>query len=147
MKSALSVFALSLLLAGCASSKQSGPNVTVQLAQLNSSSNVFYFAGPVNIEYQLAITNPTNQPLTLTRLDLQTIGSGAYFLRNSGTPMNLKVAPNATTSYTISVWGQSRGGYLASGEPVTIRGTAFFQGPSGSFVRLFNQNISPYNGS
>lgn len=147
MKSAVSVLALVLLFASCASSNQSnGPNVTVQLAQVGSTNDVFYFRGPVNVQYQVAITNPTSQPLTLTRLDLQTIGSGAYSLRANGTPMNLKVPPNATTTYTISVWGYSRGGYLASTEPVTIRGTAYFQGPSGSFIRLFNQNISQYAG-
>ena len=144
MKRAVSALAVGFLLAACASSSQSGgPNVTVQLAQVNAVSNVFYFRGPINLQYQVAITNPTSQPLTLTRLDLQTIGPGAYSLRANGTPMNLKVAPNATSTYTISVWGFSQGGYLASTTPVTIRGTAYFQGASGSFVRLFNENISP----
>ncbi len=145
MKSAVSALALAFLLTACASSNNSnGPNVAVQLAQVSSTNDVFYFRGPVNVQYQVQITNPTNQPLTLTRLDLQTIGTGAYSLRANGTPMNLKVPPNATTAYLISVWGYSRGGYLASSEPVTIRGTAYFQGPNGSFVRLFNQNISQY---
>ena len=148
MKCAVFALSLSVFLVGCASSNQpSGPAVAVQLEQLNSSNDIFYFRGPVNIQYRVAITNPTNQPLTLTRLDLQTIGSGAYSLRTNSTPMNLQVAPNATSAYTISVWGFSRGGYLASSEPVTIRGTAYFKGPSGSFIRLFNQNISPYAGS
>ena len=145
MKSAVSALAVALLLTACASSNNSsGPNVSVQLGQVSSTNDVFYFRGPINVQYQVAITNPTNQALTLTRLDLQTIGSGAYSLRANGTPMNLKVSPNATTTYLISVWGYSRGGYLASSEPVTIRGTAYFQGPNGSFVRLFNQNISQY---
>ncbi len=113
MKSVVSTLALGLLFAACASSDQSsGPNVAVQLEQLNVGSDIFYFRGPVNIQYR-----------------------------------DLKVAPNATTAYTISVWGYSRGGYLASGEPVTIQGTAYFKGSSGSFVRVFNQNISPLAGS
>ncbi len=148
MKSVVAPLALGLLFAACASSEQSsGPNVAVQLEQLNVGSDIFYFRGPVNIQYRVLIANPTSQALTLTRLDLQTIGPGAYSLRSGATPMNLKVAPNATTAYTISVWGYSRGGYLASGEPVTIQGTAYFKGSSGSFVRVFNQNISPLAGS
>lgn len=145
MKGALSALAVGLLLTACASSNNStGPNVTLQIAQVGSAGNVFYFRGPVNVQYQVAINNPTNQELTLTRLDLNTFGSGAYSLRANGTPMNLKVAANSTTAYLISVWGYSRGGYLASTEPVTIRGTAYFQGPSGSFIRMFNENISQY---
>ena len=138
------LFALAICLAACASSQPAsskGPDVTVELAQLTNASDVFYMRGPVSIQYQVAISNPTAQSLTLTRLDLQTLGPGAYSLRANGTPMNLSVAPNSTSNYTISVWGYSNGGYVASTEPVTLRGTAYFKGPSGSFMRIFNENI------
>jgi hypothetical protein len=142
MKTAV-VFLSALLVVACASSKQpSGPEVAVRMAQTNASNDVFYFAGPVSIQYQLAITNPTNQPLTLERLDLQTIGPGAYSLRTAATPMNLKIPPNGTSVFNIAVWGRSRGGYLTATEPVTVRGTAYFRGPSGTFVRIFTENLS-----
>ena len=142
------LLALAVYLAACASSQSSskGPNVTVELAQLTTASDVFYLRGPVSIQYQLAISNPTAQPITLTRLDLQTLGPGAYSLRANGTPMNLSVAPNSTSNYTIAVWGYSNGGYVASTEPVTLRGTAYFKGPSGSFLRIFNENIPQQTG-
>ena len=146
MKSAVSVVAVVVLLAGCASSTpSSGPDVKVHLEQVSGPPDVYYFAGPVNIQYRLSITNPVNEPLTLTRLDLQTLGPGAYSLRTENTPMNLKVPPNTTASYVISVWGRARGGYLSSGEPVTIRGTAYFQSDvtKKPFVRLFTENIMP----
>ncbi|HJT17747.1 MAG TPA: hypothetical protein VJ853_10175 [Thermoanaerobaculia bacterium] len=149
MKSVVSALSVLLFLAACASTpQQGGPNVAVQLQQINSPNEVFYYRGPVNVQYRVAISNPTAEQLTLQRLDLQTIGPGAYSLRANGTPMNLKVPPNSTAVYTISVWGYARGGYLASTEPVTLRGTAYFQGPtSGAFIKMFNENISPYSGS
>jgi hypothetical protein len=138
-----SVVAL-ILAFGCASTQQSsGPDVTIHLAQINSASDVFYFAGPVNVQYQLTVSNPTSQPLTLQRLDLSTIGPGAYSLRANSTPMNLKIAPNGTSTFRIAVWGYARGGYIASSEPVSLRGVAYFQSPSNSFVKLFNENIFP----
>src|SRR5438132_5019312 len=147
MKSAVSALALGLLLACASSSQSSGPNVTLQLQPINQPTDVFYFSGPINLQYRLVINNPTDQALTLTRLDLRTIGPGAYSLRTTATPMNLKVAPNSATVYTISVWGYSRGGYLASTGPVTLQGTAYFKGRSDGFVRIFNQNISPLAGA
>ncbi len=134
-----------LLFVACASSTQtSGPNVSIQLTPLDTAPDIFYFRGPINLQYQLTITNPTSEPLTLSRLDLRTIGPGAYSLRTDASPMNLKVPPNATATYRISVWGYARGGYLASQEPVTIQGTAYFRGTSsGSFVRILNQTILP----
>ncbi len=145
MKSTLSAFAAIVLLAGCASNmSSSGPPVTVQIAQINASSNVFYFPGPVPLEFAVTINNPADVPLTLTRLDLQTIGPGAYFLRTAPTPMNLRIAPHAAATYTISIWGRSRGGYIASTEPVTLRGIAYFDGTGMKpFVRLFTENVTP----
>src|SRR5438034_470535 len=91
-----------LLAAACASSQQeSGPPVAVQLTQLNGGSNIFYFPGPVNIQYEVAVNNPTEQPVTLRRLDLRTEGFGAYALRTSGAPMNVKIAPKSTATFTI----------------------------------------------
>src|SRR5689334_13410923 len=112
MKRAISVVSLAILFVGCASSatQSSGPDVRIQLEQIAGNPDVYYFAGPVNIQYRLSIANPTNEPLTLTRLDLQTLGPGAYSLRTAATPMSLKVPASSTASYVISVWGRARGG-------------------------------------
>jgi hypothetical protein len=144
MKSAVSALVFLVLLACASSATSSGPNVSIQLTPVNAPQDIFYFAGPINLQYQVSIINPTNEPLTLTRLDLRTTGPGAYSLRSYATPMNLKVPPNSTANYVISVWGRSRGGYLAADEPVTIQGTAYFKGSSsGSFVKIFTQNLFP----
>ena len=59
--------------------------------------------------------------------------------------MSLKIPPRATASYLMSVWGRANGGYLTAGAPVTIRGTAYFQGDTTkkSFVKLFSENLAP----
>src|SRR5258708_7164705 len=144
MKSALSVFGILVLLAGCGSSTpSSGPDVQLHLEQIAGPPDVYYFAGPVNIQYRVSITNPTPDPMTLTRLDLQTLGPGAYSLRTAATPMNLKVPPNSSARYLISVWGRANGRYLSARAPVTIRRTAYFHSHATkqAFVRLFTENI------
>jgi len=136
------VFAL-VFLTACASSnpRSTGPDVKIELAQLNTANNIFYFAGPISVQYQVSVTNPTNQPITLRRLELQTTSPGAYALRASGN-LNLPVPPNATATTTINAWGRSRGGYLTSGEPVTMRVTGVFDDGSGhSFSRISLENL------
>jgi hypothetical protein len=135
------VFLISILFAtACATQQSSGPPVTVQLAQVGSSANVFYFPGPVNVQYQVSVTNPTDQEITLQRLDLRTEGTGAYYLNTAGSPMNVRIAPKSNATFTVSAWGRSRGGYIASTEPVTLFATAYFNGPAGSFMKLVHQN-------
>jgi hypothetical protein len=138
MQTRIAFFAL--LFAACASQQSSGPPVTVQLAQASGASNLFYYPGPVNVQYQVTANNPTDQTVTLQRLDLRTEGSGAYALRAAGTPMNVKIAPKSTATFTVSAWGRARGGYIASTEPVTIFATAYFDSPSGPFVKLVHEN-------
>jgi hypothetical protein len=99
-----------------------------------------YMRGPIALEYQLLVQNRSNETLKLTRLDLQTLGPGAYSLRTGASPMNQLIRPNGTTSVKINAWGQARGGFLTADEPVNIRGVAYFSTPSGPTIRrVFTQ--------
>jgi hypothetical protein len=112
----------------------------VKVSQINAGSNTLYIGGPVNVQYQVAVTNPTNEEVTLKRLELRTEGPGAYELRNTGFPMNVKVAAKSAATFTIAAWAQARGGTMAAGEPVSLFANAYFDSPSGAFVKLVHEN-------
>jgi hypothetical protein len=144
MKKHKALLAVALILAGCASSADEDPNapkVTVHLQQIDSVGNEFTFAGPVNVQFVLTATNTTKDPVTLTRLEVRTVGSGAYTISPTSTNLNMQLGPGQSVTTTIAVWGYARGGRLSSEEPVTLRGTAYLSGPSGAFVRLFTEYI------
>jgi hypothetical protein len=133
-----------LLLAACSSTpKSDAPPIGVDLALANTPANVLYFAGPVNLQFAVTLTNPTDMPVTLRRLDLRTLGGGSLYLRAIGTPFHIEVKPHANTTVTTSVWGNSRGGMLAEDEPIQLQATAYFDSPKGPFVRLLNTIVSP----
>ena len=135
------VLALAVL-AACASAPAT-PEVSVALAQVSGSRDMFFFAGPVNIEYEVTVTNPTNEPVTLRRLDLKTVGTGAYTLRTPSQPLQVTVRPGMVSVVRVSANAISRGGNANSAEPVTVRGTAYFDAPSGAFTRVFNESFTP----
>lgn len=111
------------------------------LVQQGLSPDMYYFSGPISLQYQLMVTNPTSQPITLKRLDLETEGQGGHYVRTSGM-MNLRVPPNSTATQSIYVWGRSRGGYLTAGEPVTMRMSGLFEDASGKgFSKIALQNL------
>ena len=120
------------------------PKLDIQLRQASVPGDVFYFRGPVNLQYQLAIKNPSNEPVTLRRIDLSTIGPGAYSLHTGATPISRAIPANGTVALNLSAWGQSAGGFLRSEEPVTIRGVAYFEAPGHkSFVKQFTGSFMP----
>ena len=131
-----------LLLAACATGAQddpNAPNVVLHLAQYESAPNAYLYGGLVNVRYALSITNRTNDPVTLMRIEIRTVSSGAYTLRPTSTPINIDVAPGQERTIPLSLWGNARGGTLAAQEPVTIRATAYMKGRTGAFVRLFTE--------
>ena len=133
-----------LLVAACSSNpKNDAPPIGVDLALANTPANILYFAGPVNLQFAVTLTNPTDMPVTLRRLDLRTFGGGSFYLRAAGTPFHVEVKPHANTTVTMSAWGNSRGGMLAEDEPIQLQATAYFDSPKGAFVRLFNTVVSP----
>lgn len=135
---------LALTLAACASTPRndSSSPVAVQITPLNQSADIFYFPGPISLQYQVAVSNPTDDTLTLRRLDLQSSGSGAYVIHTSS-PLNVTIKPNGTTAVTVSTWGRSLGGFLHQNEPVILRATAYFNGPRGAFVKIIQGMQQP----
>ncbi len=147
MRHTTALFAILSLAAfgACASSQQgAGPPVSVHIAPVETSSDLFYFPGPIGLRYGVEVSNPSNEPVTLRRLDLHSFGGGAYALRANSTPMNVRVPAGASKTFSISTWGRARGGYLSAGEPVVLQGTAYFDSPKGPFVKLFQENVQTY---
>jgi hypothetical protein len=113
----------------------------VRLAQTGGGGNdLYYFSGPVSVQYALQIDNPTGETFRLTRLNLRTQGPGGYTLRTGDSPLKHTIPPG-TTTMSLSAWARSRGGFIHSNEPVSILGTAYFDGPGGHFVKQFTQYI------
>jgi hypothetical protein len=149
IRHALALTLLTGLIVSCASSSNDGSSSNapeVALIQTYSTGETMYMRGPIALDYVLVVENKTNQPFRLTRLDLQTIGAGAYSLRTRANTLNHVIAPNGRTNVKISAWGQARGGFVAQDEPVNIHGIAYFTTPSGTTVRqVFTQLLGQSN--
>lgn len=135
MRGFFAALAVVALLASCSSSSQPDIPVTIEIGQYDTTADVFLFPGPTNISYQVTVHNDTDQPVTLRRIRLATSGGGAYSLRPTDTPTNIQVAPHASATGNIAVWGYAAGGPLFSHAPVTLRITGYFDGPKGAFLR------------
>src|SRR5512141_3190032 len=105
MKHGFLLVVLAVALAGCSTATQSsGPAVELHLTATNLSASTLYFPGPLSTNMQLTVTNPTNEPVTLRSLDLQTIGNFAFQMRNGRTTVNQTIPPNSSATLTISTW-------------------------------------------
>jgi hypothetical protein len=134
-----------LLVMSCASgSSDNAPPIGIEVRPLGLASDILYFPGPMALRFAVAVTNPTNEPVTMTSLRLQNVGPGAFSLRSGSVPVNRTVGPGQTETFTVSAWGYSRGGYLRAEEPVTLRAIGDFRSPShNTFIKMVNENLVP----
>lgn len=140
-----------LLAAACASSKAPNgkpakPDVAIDVTQIVGPAQLNYPYGPIEVQYEFLIQNPSAQPITLTRIEVATMNmaGGPYTLRRDFYNVNRTIPPNGAD--TVKLWakafGYGRG--LRENEPITLRTIAHFQSPSGAFQKILIRELSQY---
>jgi len=147
-----------LLITGCASSGGTGlanmPEPDLVIAQTSSVANAArYEPGGVAVQLLVQITNKAKLPITLKRVETQSIGLGGYSISekmadNSAYPYDLLIPPNATRSVTFWMPGLANTTVNGVNGPVTLRMIANFESPAGHFrsivIRQVHDFPAPY---
>ena len=145
--------AAAIALAACSSSTPAMPEQNAKIPlpdfeihQVVGPAQLNYPVGDFDMKFRLDIGNRADVPITLSRVELVTVNppGGAYSLdRRAYYFHNVidahQIAPIEFWAKASSV-GQSR----RTNEPVTIRGTLYFDSPSGSFRHVFVKELSQY---
>ena len=135
----LTIVAAFLLVAACAA-VDVPPDVNARLEQIETSGDL-RFSGPIYVKYRVWASNFTEEPITLDRVELHTIGPGAYTLNEPALPLKLTIPPKEGASAVVMARGTATGGTMSMNEPVNVRVTAYFTRGGKSFVRVFNQSF------
>jgi hypothetical protein len=139
---------LAFLAFSCASGsgQASAKEPVIDLHQIVGPSNV-QSVGPFDVKYELRISNPATEPITLKRFEIRSINGGAYVLVNNAPfTFNETIQPGNSTS--VSLWAhayaQVRPNDFGSSEPVTLRGVASFQSGTKRFQKVFHKTLSQF---
>ncbi|MFN2442722.1 MAG: hypothetical protein ABR517_08565 [Thermoanaerobaculia bacterium] len=146
MKTGAVVLVLGLAIAtlGCASAGQMPADLLppeIDMVQFGDYSFSLQYAGPTSILFEVAITNKSSEMITIRQLKLASVGTGAYVLRRDPHFLNKDIPPGETLVTRINVPAYAQGGATGSREPVTVRGTAYFDSEYGPFQRVFLSNF------
>ena len=150
-ESALRSFALlrltlvAVLLAGCASSssKPAGPEPELLIRQLSNIPDAARnITGRISVQYALSVRNGTATVIQLQRIEVQSIGYGAYTLPVTTVPFDLVIDPGQTR--TVSFWGAAvidRETIMGANGPVTLRTVADFKASGGPIRTTVVQQV------
>jgi len=131
-----------VLSAACASSS-GGPAVTIKQISKVAQATVRPESG-LPVIYEVAITNPFDHPVTLTSVELETVGvSGAYALNRVKHAFDREIAPHGSDVVQVRAWVQPL--HLTETDqastPVNVRGTARFKSPAGVTQTAFTGRV------
>ena len=98
--------------------------------------------GPIPVHYKMRVANKSGEPITLTSLQLQSVGYGAYSLQSQSHPFKQKIAPDhfEIVEFWMPATIQDASLYGANG-PVTLRAVAHFDSPVGQFDQVVVQQV------
>src|ERR1700686_1555810 len=97
-----------LLPLGCATSGATSanePDVTlVQLSRV--AEGMQYDTGPVSAHFGIEVRNPTDAPIHLDRVTVQSLGGGAYDLPSHSQAFDVAIGPKQSRS--VDFWAPAR---------------------------------------
>ena len=146
-----SVLFLLLAVIGCASGGPARtPVVTIsqvsKVAPLRLAVRTLDPSVPngVPVDYNLHVTNPFEYPISLTSVELETVGpAGAYSMARVRHAFSLTIKPQSTAELPVRAWAQPLQD-TDTGDvngPVTIRGVASFESGGGVMKTTFAARV------
>jgi hypothetical protein len=124
----------------------------LSIRQINQMSSVSRtVSGPMPMNFQVGVANRSTETIRLERLEVQSMGAGAYTISSTTRPFKVDIAPDRIEQ--VEFWAPARIEDTISGAngPVTLRITAFFNTDMGQFreiyVRTVNDSIGARPGS
>lgn len=154
MKRAIFLLGIALLFVSCGSSKPAAPErVHMEIVQLTGLAPS-QTPGPFDVQLGVEVQNLSNEPVTIKRVEITQIGTGAYRLQsgvagvgaNRPYLFNTVIAPG--TSDTATFWAHAYAigvrGSQSESEPVTLRATVYFDAKSGGFHEITQQIIDQH---
>jgi hypothetical protein len=135
-------------LIGCASAAPDSnkarldePQVRItQLSDIPEAAR--HVTGNISVQYRVDVENRARSPITLKRIDVVSIGAGAYNLRPTSVPFDEQLNPGETRS--VQFWAPASiddPTILGANGPVTVRLTVYYDTPAGLAQTIVVQQV------
>jgi hypothetical protein len=130
--------------------KASIPPPEFEIRQLVGPSELNYEQGNIEVKFRLDIGNHADVPITLSRIEIVTVNpdGGAYTLDSRRRAYYFNKVIGAHQTGFAEFWARAYGYGRSSreNEPVTVRGTLYFETPNGYYDQVFVKEIGQYPG-
>jgi hypothetical protein len=149
MRNALTFTAL-LIAAACSSSNQLSQNAAhipqpeITIIGRTDLVNIPSIAAGVPAHFEFRIVNQADVPITLRRIDLDSLGGGSIGIQARNRQFDTVIAPHQAQSVDFLTTAFLNDPNSFNGRsPVQIRAVALFDSPAGSLQKIVQQQVRP----
>lgn len=136
---------LILVAAGCSSSSSStgGDKAEILIAQTNNLPAAARFTdGALSIHYAVRVENRAAEPITLKRVNVQSVSEGAYHVAPQSKPYDAAIAPGQRQEVELWVSATPGRSVVGNNGPVSLRVTCEFESASGKFQQVVMRRVN-----
>ena len=139
---------LALFLIGCASAARDAKEARldepqIRITQISNIAEVArHVTGAISVQYRVDVENRARTPITIRRIDIVSLGSGAYNLRSTSVPFSEQLNPGE--SRPVQFWAPASiddPTILGANGPVTVRVTLYYETPAGMAQTIVVQQV------
>ena len=146
------VLSISALVLACTTSPSliegDAPETTndfdVVLTQLNNPPTLSRAIPAIDVKFEVAVTNRTNEPVTVDHISLESLNAGEYQVPLRSRPFHKVVAPGAEEKFEF--WASARVGavIVETHAPLMLRTTLTLSTPGGKRNEAFIRNVNDW---
>lgn len=136
---------LLLVLAACSSAPRARliePDFRiVQISKTGDAAR--HMTGPVSINYHAEVMNNSSEEIRLKRIQLESMGDGAYAVRPTTHPFDVPIPPNQIAA--VEFWAPAVievATIVGANGPVTLRAKVEFESGDGMFQQIYVQQVN-----
>jgi hypothetical protein len=120
------------------------PQPEITIIGRTDLTNVPTIASGITAHFEFRIVNQAEVPITLRRIDLDSLGGGSIGIQAKNRPFNLVIQPHTAQSADFVTTAYVNDPNSMSGRsPVQIRAIALFDSPEGSLQKVVQQQVRP----
>jgi hypothetical protein len=149
MRNSIALSAL-LIAAACTTGNQLSqtaahiPKPEITIIGRTDLTNIPTVPSGVEVHYEFRIVNQAAVPITLRRIDLDSLGGGGITIESKNRQFNTVIQPGTAQSvdFMTTAFISNPSNY-SSRSPVQLRATALFDSPEGSLQKVVQQQVRP----
>jgi LEA14-like dessication related protein len=120
------------------------PKPEITIIGRTDLTNVPTVASGVEVHYEFRIVNQAAVPITLRRIDMDSLGGGGISIQSKNRQFNTVIQPGQAQSVDFMTTAYISDPSSYSGRsPVQLRATALFDSPEGALQKVVQQQVRP----